>query len=94
MTKRLETFTELYCRLFRTYRSAMHAGYVPTTRERAVIRYMRARVARRPVHSTGYAASSVSNRIHAACARASVRSELAGITDREIDVCVGQLGLI
>ena len=85
-----ETFTELYCRLFRSFRAAMWAGYVPTPRERAVVRYLRARVARRPRAGAG----SVSQRIHAAVARAQVRAErgpLASITEREIDAALGVL---
>lgn len=72
-TQREETFTEIYCRLFRAYRSAMWSGYVPTTSERATIRYMRARVARRPVHSPK---TSIPARVHMAAARAGVSAEL------------------
>lgn len=55
-TRHDETFAEIYCRLFRAYRSAMFAGYVPTAKERETIRYMRARVATRGVPTGASAA--------------------------------------
>lgn len=72
------TFTQSYCRIFRAFRAAIFAGYVPTPRERRLMRYLRRRVARRPVALPPSAGPAmVRARTACACHRAALLCTLA-----------------